>query len=340
MHGMGDCLHQRAVLRHWMKTHEVWLETSWAAMYHDLVAEGLHLVRKSTPLRTQSKNSIREIEKFGPNPPFNIGRIKVSYSGQNVRLSNSKTVLEAMCAATGTPFLDADYSLPVPEEWFEHWRKSSTYARWKESGKQLVIYRPLVMRPEWRGSGARNADPVSYAKLFAAIRDDVFVVSIADLVPTKEWIVGPKLIADAEFHEGQLTFETIAAMMSDSQFVYTSSGFAAILGPAVGTPTISVIGGYENTGAHDTGERFAPYLAFGPKVDCGCFSSGCPATCDKSVRLDVAIPALNRFVYAVRGLRADQRRPWEEMFTQPEETPHVHRARPFTHPLYNRGQKA
>src|SRR3546814_11400043 len=39
MHGLGDNLHQRAILRHLMQSHEVWLETPWPCIYHDLVGD-------------------------------------------------------------------------------------------------------------------------------------------------------------------------------------------------------------------------------------------------------------------------------------------------------------
>ncbi len=36
MHGMGDCIHQRAVIRQLLDRHEIWLETSWPQIYHDM----------------------------------------------------------------------------------------------------------------------------------------------------------------------------------------------------------------------------------------------------------------------------------------------------------------
>ncbi len=41
MLGIGDSLHQRAVLRELMIRHDVILQTYYSAMFHDLVAEGL-----------------------------------------------------------------------------------------------------------------------------------------------------------------------------------------------------------------------------------------------------------------------------------------------------------
>jgi len=159
-----------------------------------------------------------------------------------------------------------------------------------------MVYRPLVARPEWRGSMARNADPGDYAALFDEIRDKFFVVSVADLAEGQEWIVGPEAKADLSFHRGELTFEALAALFEMSDLVFTSSGFAAVLGPAVGTPTISVIGGYEDPRCHDSGAKFAPYLAIGPRAPCSCWTSQCRKACDKSIDLAPAREKVSAFV--------------------------------------------
>lgn len=278
-----------------MQTHDVWLETSWPSIYHDLP---VHLKRRPVGLRTQAKNAGREIDKFdGSDIPRGIPEIRPAYSGLAVMNSPSKTVLEAMCNATNTPYQSADYRLPVPDEWFHNLNRSSAFARWQDSGKPLLVYRPLVARPEWRGSAARNADPVGYAHLIASIRSEFFVISVADLEVGKEWIVGPQLIADAEFHQGQLTFQDLAALFKAADLVMTSSGFAAILAPAVSTACFNVVGGYENVGAHQSGEHFAPYLAVGPKDGgCRCFTSACRAPCDKTLDLTDAHAKLAPFI--------------------------------------------
>lgn len=315
MHGMGDSLHQRAVVRQLSKDNEVWLETSWPSIYYDL---DVKLLKKSVALRTQTKNSARpsENEKFSPSPGSFERSIRPRYVGQQVLSCASKTVLEAMCLSVGADYETADYRMPVPEVWGEVWRKSSAYAQWRESGKPLMIYRPLVMRTEWRGSGARNADPECYAKLLASVRDAFFVISVADLEPQREWIVGPKFEADVQFHEGQLTFETLAYLFADADVIYTASGFAAILGPAVGTPVINVIGGYEHKGTHGSGKRFAPMIEFGPTPGCSCWSSACRQPCNKTFDTDAAITELQEWLMVVPGwvnLIPSEPRPWTEM---------------------------
>jgi ADP-heptose:LPS heptosyltransferase len=298
MHGLGDCLHQRAVVRQMMKTHDITLETSWPALYHDLIAEGLKVARCNVSLRTQTKNSRRESEaaKFVSRHPLTRAGMRISYTGQQTLATESKTVLECMCNVTGVSYADADYRLPVPLAWQEALYKVLGPSPAPFSRKPWMLYRPLVARPEWRGSIARNADPSGYADLYNSIRDKFFVVSVADLGGGAEQIVGPDAQADLTFHNGELVIEELVALAKQSALVFTSSGFAAILGPAVGTPTISIGGGYEDYRCHDSGARFAPYLSIGPKVGCTCWISSCRGPCDKTLDMDAAREAVSKFV--------------------------------------------
>lgn len=311
MHGMGDSLHQRAVVRQFLdQGYDVWLETSWPQIYHDLP---VHCVKKSVALRTQQKNAALENDRYETPPTSFEKTIRVRYGGGQVLSSASKTVLEAMCMSTGTDYGTADFSFPVPEAWLAEWRKSSAYTLWKESGKPLLVYRPLVSRTEWRGSTARNADPENYARLFALLRDEFFVISVADLVPQREWIVGPVLQADVTFHEGQLAFPALAALFKDADLVYTSSGFAAILGPAVGTPTVNIVGGYEHASAHDSGKQLVAMISIGPEPGCKCWSSTCRQPCTKTFDVDAAISRVRDWAKGLFPEFGPQRRSWQDM---------------------------
>jgi hypothetical protein len=296
MHGLGDCLHQRAVVKHYLELgRTVFLETSWPSVYHDYVETGqLRLVKRNVALRTQTKNAVREHDKFHTAvAPMNGEVIRVMYHGTEVMKTNSKTVLEAMCNVTGTPYESADFRLPVPDEWAEGVELPGY------NGKPILLYRPLVARPEWKGSIRRNAHPPHYAHVMRFLRRHYFVISVADLEPGREWLVGPQLRADLKFHEGQLTFEQIAALTKAASLVVTSSGFAAILGPAVGTPTLSIIGGYEDGRAHDSGMRFAPYLAIEPEQPCRCWSSACAQPCTRKLNMSKASLAIQNFIWRV-----------------------------------------
>jgi hypothetical protein len=282
-----------------MQTRTVTLETSWPSMYHDLIAEGLSVCRRPVALRTQSKNAARESDKFSPRHPFLRAGMRVSYTGQQVLTMPSKTILEVMCNVTGTDYATADYRLPVPPEWFDVLTKIMSFEQYVAligAHKPLLVYRPLVARNEWRGSMARNADPGSYAEVFNSVRDKFFVISVADLAEGQEWIVGPEAKADLTFHKGELVFEALAALFGIADLVLTSSGFAAVLGPAVGTPTISIVGGYEDPRCHDSGARFSPYLVLGPRTPCSCWTSACMKVCDKKIEMPAALAAVDAFV--------------------------------------------
>jgi hypothetical protein len=283
-----------------MRTRDVTLETSWPAMYHDLIAEGLKVSRRPVALRTQTKNAEREAAKFTPVHQFTRAGMRIAYGGAQVLQTPSKTILEAMCNVTGTSYADADYRLPVPQAWFDEllkifdWRDLAAIVG---ATKPLLVYRPLVVRPEWRGGALRNADAASYHELFKSIRDKFFVISVADLAEGQEWLApGEDTKADLSFHRGELVFETLAALFSLADLVFTSSGFPAILGPAVGTPTISIVGGYEDYRCHDSGAKFAPYLAIGPRVGCSCWTSACRKVCDKSLDMDAAKASVLKFL--------------------------------------------
>lgn len=299
MHGIGDSLHQRAPVRQLMQKREVILETSWPAMYHDLIAEGLRVSRRPVALRTQTKNANRETEaaKYSPLHQFARPNMRIAYGGGHVLQTPSKTILEVMCDVTGTSFADADYRLPIPDAWHSLLASIIGHPTHLQE-KPWMFYRPLVARPEWRGGMARNADAVAYRELFDSIRDEFFVVSVADLEDGKEWLVDPDdaTKADLTFHRGELVFEALAALAWTSSLVFTSSGFGAILGPAVETPTFSVVGGYEDPRCHDSGAKFAPYLAIGPNNPCSCWSSQCGRVCDKTFDVAAAKEKLRLFV--------------------------------------------
>lgn len=341
MHGLGDCIHQRAILRQIMPSREVWLETSWPAVYHDLVGPDLKLLRKHVNLRTQAENAERESAAFErAAPPPGIERMRVSYHGTHVMATESKTVLEGMCAVTGVSYDLADYVIPVPYEWLQRAEKLLNevgYTPEVAATKPLLVYRPLVARNEWKGSMARNANELAYAHLFSYLRNHYFVISIAHLKPGAEWMVGPKLIADVELHRGELDFETMAALFHEADLVFTSSGFAAILAPAVGTPCISVVGGYEDGRAHDSGARFAPFLSIEPVVPCRCWSSACRQMCTKEIDMIPAVDQIAAFVRDIQGveilpLKGIASDMYERQTAGHIVTPPL--AQPFSHPLY------
>jgi ADP-heptose:LPS heptosyltransferase len=291
MHGLGDNVHQRAVVRHLLASHpatEFWLKTPWPCLYHDLVGDRLRLIDPSSSLRTQRKNSKREQARYVlPPRTYRKERIKVSYKAALVQITGS--VLGAMIRTTlKCDIDDADFRLPVPAAWIA--KADAVIGR---AHKPVMVLRPLVERTEWRGCAARNPDPVAYAALYNSIRNHFFVVSLADLVPQVEELVTP-LDADICLHKGELDAEAIAGLMSRAALTFCSPGFAVPLSQAVGTPVIAVFGGFECSRSFSYGHRFAPTLGVDPINPCQCFSH--THDCDKRIDLPAAHDQIEEFI--------------------------------------------
>lgn len=264
MHGLGDNLHQRAVVRQYLQRFDVvYLESSWVAPYWDMIADGrLKIVRKATPLRTQTKNAEREAGAFTEHPGKGIQSQKIWYRPEDVR--KHKSVLRAMLANSGCDPNDNNFRMPVPP------LSASHYPR-LPFDVPTMVYRPLIERTEWGGCSARNPDFRAYASIYQTLRKNFYTVSVADLEPGKEWLVGEPYYADAYFNGGNLSFESLASLFARAALVLTSPGFAIPLAQAVGTPVVCVFGGYECSYSFSAGGR---YLGIDPITPCDDFKHG------------------------------------------------------------------
>lgn len=297
MMGLGDNLHQRAVVRAALKTKEVWLETPWPSVYHDLP---VNLLRRATGLRTQLKNTRREDVAYSlVRVPPRATTHRVSYTQPEVKKVG--TFLGAMAKTSGvTGVKPHDFRLPIPEEW--DLRLQALLDIWRPL-KPLLFYRPLVERVEWSGSAARNPDPPAYLALIRAIRKRFFVVSVADLEPGKEWLVGERLDADVVYHDGELPFELLAALAARSSLVFASPGFAIILAQAVGARLVGVFGGHESARFYDHGDQLQHWVQ--PVEPCECFSK--IHQCRKRIDVDKEAERLVRFIESTDPRSAKQR---------------------------------
>lgn len=297
MHGLGDNLHQRAVIRQLMQRYDVTLESSWVAPYHDLISAGLRVINKPTSLRTQSKNAKREAGLFASGVIPGSRTRKVWYAPREVR--QARGVLAAMCRNCDVRYETADFRLPVPQEWIDRARDVVC-----NPAKPIMVYRPLVERTEWKGCAARNPDHEAYAALFDSIRDKFHVVSIADLVPNVEWMVGLGVECDQRFHAGELPFETLAGLFSIAAMAFTAPGFAVILAQAVETPVCAVFGSYEASYSFSGGARWSSYLGIDPITPCDDFRHD--NTKDKTI--DVAAATARLSVFADEAIERYNRR--------------------------------
>lgn len=290
MHGLGDNLHQRCVIRELSKKHEIWLETSWPLVYWDMPE--VRLLARGTSLRTQVKNAVRSAAQFTRQaPPRGASSLQVWYRPDEVKRHGS--VLAAMCSGVRVPI--GDFRMPMRPEWIEKADKVLEGVT-----KPVMFFRPLVERREWTGCGARNPRVNDYAALFQSIRDRFHVVSVADLEEKQEWLASADLEADQKFHRGELDAETIFGVAHRASLIFTSPGFATVLGQALSRPTVTVFGGYEDARSFSAGAGYGPWLALEPKHPCACWSHH--HNCPKDLDVPAAQARLGAFVEASCGM--------------------------------------
>ena len=290
MHGLGDNIYERAIIRQLAQHYTVFLKTPWPAIFHDMPT--VTLVNPASNLRTQRKNTAREAHKYKPAPPSTAQIARVWYRPADIPKYGSLPgamigfVQESLPAC---PLDSADFRLPVPDAWRQRARDAVG-----QHDKPLLVYRPLTVRTEWGSAGQRNPDAEAYTQLLASIRDRYFVVSVADLEDGQEWIVGPRVQADLELHRGQLDVEAIAGLFSIAGLIFAAPGFAIAMAQAVGTPSVIVFGGHESSASYRRAMIWAPVLMIDPVVPCDCFNGN--HQCDKRIDTPAAIARLHDFV--------------------------------------------
>lgn len=283
MHGLGDNLHQRGVVRSLAARHEVWLDTPWPALYHDM--PDVHLFATGSRLRTQSKSLVRERVRIG-HPARRFDRqLKVASPPAYIR--QHRSVARAMAAFCGVEL--ADWRLPVPDSW--------THGLDLPADRPVMVYRPLTVRREWTGAVTRNPDAGHYAELYQRIRDRFYVISVADIAPPQEMIDGPEQDADLKLHAGQLGITQLAALWKAADLVFTSPGMGLVMAQAVGTPYIATFGGYESAYSFSAGESYARHLNIEPINPCDCCSH--THACDKRIDMPAALARLDAFTEAL-----------------------------------------
>src|ERR1017187_2176497 len=201
-HGLGDTINQRAIVKRFMRDRDVYLRTSWPVLNWDLMDQGLKCVRLHSGLRVQAKNETLEADKFVVAPP-GIEKIEVKYwekGPQHIKLPG--TVLEEIFRLAGLKLEPDDtFDLTVRDAWANQMDDLLEQRGWK--GQPILVYRPLTKRPEARMNIGRDPDPQVYRDVLAHIREQFFVVSVASLLPGREWLVDATAqaagLADATF---------------------------------------------------------------------------------------------------------------------------------------------
>lgn len=279
--GLGDCLHGRAVVRHYAARGPVWLKTHLPDAFH-----GIGGLRFVAPYRrrklTHRRNVERNTARYHPEPSNAVWQ-RVGYSDDQLRAGMS--LLQATCASAGID--DGDFRLRVPDDWL------GTFGL---PDKPLMIVRPLTVRREFAGTAARNPEPSAYAAIYAAIRHRFHVVSVADIDGSNERLIHA-VEPDQAFHCGELTLHQLFALFQRAALVMTAPGFGVVLAQAVGTPSLVVFGGYESARSFAGGAAYAPMLAIEPDNPCSCYDPH--HACDKRIDLDRALLRAGKFVETI-----------------------------------------
>ncbi|ESY72526.1 hypothetical protein X740_33225 [Mesorhizobium sp. LNHC221B00] len=285
MYGMGDCLHQRAVLRELMKTHAVELQTYYTSMYHDLEAEGLRvtLVAGKLDPRINDRGNSADARK-----PSRQHDRKIGYD--HAATKRHGNLLAAMFGSVGLKVPERpDFSLPVKPEW----RADARALIGDTGGKPVMIYRPIMVNGVWL-CPSRSPDPAAYAAIYSSIKDRFFTVSVCNLNQKGEEIVGEEQPADLKLHRGEADFETLVGLFAEASLVFGNAGFTPILAQAVGTPNIVVYGGNESFRfTNAVGAHLAPTLPIEPVKPCECFDRH--HKCNKDIDLADALPKVQAF---------------------------------------------
>lgn len=228
MKGLGDNIYQRAFIK--ALKGDVWLETPWPELYKDM--PHVHFVRPTTRLRTQAKN-INRHARWAAMPRGH--RVDVAYGRAGIINGMSRCF-------TVKP---KDFDLP-------------DFGASQVQGDYVVV-RPVTLRAEWRAD-TRNPLPEYVADAAAAARARGYkVVSVADLVPEKEWALDPLPVADVTFHSGELDVSQLMALLIGAKVVIGGIGWIVPAAIAAKVPALILCGG--------NGGFNAPELITDPSMD-------------------------------------------------------------------------
>ncbi len=289
MLGIGDNIHLRAVLRELKKVYSVKLETLQISMYYDLVDQYLELIPFThSNIKPRIRESMFKDLATKDYVKLPAHRHRVTYRDINKHGS----ILASQFAFCNLKMpVKPDFSLPIHPDWNE--KLDKLMKNWKID-KPLMIYRPIILNTVWPRPN-RSPEPGAYNFLYRSLRDKFFVVSVASLKDKQEWIVGTQQNVDIELNNGQLDFETMAALFARADLVFGNAGFAPVLAQAVGTPVICVYGGNESSKTtNSVGVHLAPSLFIEPDKPCDCHRSN--HDCDKRITLPPALKRIQEFV--------------------------------------------
>jgi len=106
---------------------------------------------------------------------------------------------------------------------------------------------------------------------------DYYVISLADVKPNEEWIVGPPPVCDLALHGGELSLGQLMALVELAEVVVGGVGWIVPAAIAYNTPLFIVFGGrggFDNmTKITDPRMDLSNVSYSLPKYFCGCHES-------------------------------------------------------------------
>ena len=240
MQGLGDNIFQRPFIKALAREWDVFLETSWPELYVDLPVK---FVNPQTRLRTQAKNAARSKIQWVSRP---VGCKQVKRNSYVNAFRGGRSITAGMEESFGIKLNAADFDLPpLPLV--------------AQNDKPLAFVRPVTLRREWHNA-ARNPEPKYIAEIVETLRDSHYIVTVADLEPNAEWLIGPPIRADHAFICGELNVMDMLALLAASDIVIGGVGYIVPASIALKRHCFVVLGGQ---GGHN-----APDKILDRRLDC------------------------------------------------------------------------
>lgn len=205
----------------------------WPELYRDI---DVHCVRTFTELRTQRKNELRTNYSFSQ-PPKNAIKRRIGYGPAQLAKGSMIESFRKQFGIKGSLTFDLPhFNDPHPEIPVD---------------RRIAVIRPATVRTEWVSS-SRNPDP-HYLNVAARILQErgFFVISVADIEPGVEWIVGEEPAADMTLHHGELSLLQLCTLYERASCIVSPVGFSIPMAVAYRTPLFVVAGG---RGGHNAPE--------------------------------------------------------------------------------------
>lgn len=228
MYGLGDSIYQRAFLK---RMPGAYVMTTWPELYADL---SVRCVRGDTKLRTQSKNAAASKCDWHAAPRLSPP-MAINYGARDLAKG---PITAAMAARFGIEAGEMDLPDFGPSP--------------VKTDRPVAIIRPVTVRKEWMNE-ARGPLPEYIGAAAAELqRRGYFVVSVADLAPGQEWLIGAAPPADLVVHGGEWSVTQLLAAVQHAAVVVGGVGWIVPAGIAAKTPLYAVLGG---NGGHNAPEK-------------------------------------------------------------------------------------